>query len=253
MFCSREGHDNTLAYIQRQLTFTILSAEAVRTNTFVNVRSLVETRTTIKTRVRVTNWHHRWKRNVNKLMQGLLEEHLANFSKDLLQPLAYGSVIYTRWTTSTLRSNTFVFYSLVFFCCKYNDNKLYNSTPNHSWNIKIYVHVYSHVDMLRETFFAVGCRLPFSSYVSAYFIFLMPYIGDCENQTEIISRKKSLHSSCITFNFTYFRSWFLKIPLNTNTCTSCDCRNMFPHFCTDCFDICFQLKEWIWNGNTVLF
>ena len=102
MFCSREGYDNTLAYIQRQLTFTILSAEAVRTNTFVNVRSLVETRTTIKTRVRVTNWHHRWKRNVNKLMQGLLEEHLANFSKDLLQPLPYGSVIYTRWTTFTL-------------------------------------------------------------------------------------------------------------------------------------------------------
>ena len=115
MFCSREGHDNTLAYIQRQLTFTILSAEAVRTNTFVNVRSLVETRTTIKTRVRVTNWNHCWKRNVNKLMHGLFEEHLANFSKDLLQPLSYGSVIYTRWTMFTLRSNTFVFYSLVFF------------------------------------------------------------------------------------------------------------------------------------------
>ena len=194
MFCSREGYDNTLAYIQRQLTFTILSAEAVRTNTFVNVRSLVETRTTIKTRVRVTNWHHRWERNVNKLMQGLLEEDLANFSKDLLQPLPYGSVIYTRWTTFTL----------VFFFCKYNDNKLYNSTPNHSWNIKIYVHVYSHVDMLRETLFAVGCRLPFSSYVSAYFIFLMPYIGDCENQTEIISRKNhgilaALLSTSLTF------------------------------------------------------
>ena len=204
MFCSREGHDNTLAYIQRQLTFTILSAEAVRTNTFVNVRSLVETRTTIKTRVRVTNWHHCWKRNVNKLMHGLFEEHLANFSKDLLQPLSYGSVIYTRWTTFTLRSNTFVFYSLVFFCCKYNDNKLYNSTPNHSWNIKIYVHVYSHVDMLRETLFSVGCRLPFASYVSAYFIFLMPYIGDCENQTEIMSRKNhcilaALLSTSLTF------------------------------------------------------
>lgn len=194
MFCSREGYDNTLAYIQRQLTFTILSAEAVRTNTFVNVRSLVETRTTIKTRVRVTNWHHRWERNVNKLMQGLLEEDLANFSKDLLQPLPYGSVIYTRWTTFTL----------VFFFCKYNDNKLYNSTPNHTWNIKIYVHVYSHVDMLRETLFAVRCRLPFSSYVSAYFIFLMPYIGDCENQTEIISRKNhcilaALLSTSLTF------------------------------------------------------
>lgn len=192
MFCSREGYDNTLAYIQRQLTFTILSAEAVRTNTFVNVRSLVETRTTIKTRVRVTNWHHRWERNVNKLMQGLLEEDLANFR------LATASSLRLR----NIHSLNYVY--ACFFFCKYNDNKLYNSTPNHSWNIKIYVHVYSHVDMLRETLFAVGCRLPFSSYVSAYFIFLMPYIGDCENQTEIISRKNhcilaALLSTSLTF------------------------------------------------------
>ena len=58
--------------------------------------------------------------------------------------------------------------------------------------------------MPRETLFAVGCRLLFASYVSAYFIFLMPYIGDCENQTEIISRKNhcilaALLSTSLTF------------------------------------------------------
>ena len=58
--------------------------------------------------------------------------------------------------------------------------------------------------MLRETLFAVDCRLLFASYVSAYFIFLMPYIGDYENQTEIISRKyhcilAALLSTSLTF------------------------------------------------------